>query len=353
VSVRPADRLVQASPGVAESIQAAPTRVRLRPLQAVEGEQDLLEIERELAAVCGEPVTRIEKAARHALDGGGKHARPRLTNAVLRALGRDPRPHASLVIAVELAHNGSLLHDDVIDGSATRRGSAAGHVAFDVPTAILAGDMLLTLAMERVAEAGPRRLQVALAVAVRQLSQGASLEREFLFDDQVGTEHARRVNHLKTAVLFSYAAEAGAVLAEACDDVCAAARGYGLSLGQAFQTTDDLLDLCGDPSRLGKPIGQDLAAGEVTLPVALALEREPALRGLVHEIWQRTREGGSAQQVVLELRRRMDANGALAAARRLAEEDASRACSELDALPAGPWRDILRELALGVVARER
>jgi octaprenyl-diphosphate synthase len=346
------NRLVETGVHPEVPCRPAPARVTLRPLQALQAEQDLTLIETELAAVCGQPASRIEHAACHALDGGGKRARPRLTTTVLRALGCDPSPHLGLVIAVELAHAGSLLHDDVIDDSATRRGRPAGHVAFDVPTAILAGDLLLTLAMERVAGRGPRRLQVALAVAVRQLSQGASLERERLFDDGADPGHARTVNRLKTAALFAYAAEAGAILAGAEPPVCGAARAYGLALGQAFQTTDDLLDLQGDPTRLGKPVGQDLVAGEITLPVAMALEREPELRHVVREVWRRTRANADTSALLLELRDRMVASGTMAAAVTRAEDDAAAACARLAGLPAGPWRDALHELALSAVARQ-
>jgi geranylgeranyl pyrophosphate synthase len=207
--------------------------------------------------------------------------------------------------------------------------------------------------MERVAAGGPRSLQVSLAVAVRELSQGASVERDRLFDPSVGLEHARRVNRLKTAALFAYAAEAGAILAEASDDVRDAARGYGLALGHAFQTTDDLLDLCGDPEQLGKPIGQDLLAGEITVPVALAIELDPTLCELVLEVWRSAQNKLDPVSVVVELRRRMSAIGAVAAAAQLAEEDVAVACSELQALPPGPWRDALHHLAQSVLRRQR
>lgn len=318
-----------------------------------QGSVDLERIEAELAAVCAAPSSRIERAARHALDGGGKRARPRLTCAVGRALGRDLGLDVALVVASELAHAGSLLHDDIIDGARTRRGRAAGHVAFDVSTAILAGDLLLTLAMERVAGRGPRALQTALAAAVRDLTLGAAFERERLFDLSAGLDHARHVNRLKTAALFAYAAEAGAILAGAHDGVRTAAHAFGLALGEAFQTADDLLDLTGDPATLGKPIGQDLVAGEITVPVALALERDPTLDGVMREVWRMARAGGDTGGLVAEVRDRVRLSGALSAARRVAGEDAARASAALAAFPAGPWRDRLGDLARAAVDRRK
>jgi octaprenyl-diphosphate synthase len=323
------------------------------PLTSVQGALDLERIEGELDAVCAAPESRIERVARHALDGVGKRARPRLSFAVGRALGRDLGADVALVVASELAHTGSLLHDDIIDGARTRRGRAAGHVAYDVPTAILAGDLLLTLAMERVAGRGPRALQVALAAAVRDLTLGAALERERLFDLEAGLDNARRVNRLKTGALFAYAAEAGAILAGARGAHRAAAHAYGLALGEAFQTADDLLDLTGDPSTLGKPIGQDLAAGEITVPVALALERDPGLDDVVLEVWRTTRSGADPGGLLVELRDRMKLSGAVSAASAIAREDADRARAALDLLPAGPWRDRLGDLARAAVDRRK
>jgi len=314
---------------------------------------DLRSIELDLASVCTTSSSRIEQAARHGLFGGGKRARPRLTCVILRAFGHDPGPVIDMVSAVELAHAGSLLHDDVIDGSGTRRGRASGHVAFDVPTAILAGDLLLTLAMERVACRGPRQLQVALSRAVRDLSVGASLERERLFDASVDRAHTRRVNRLKTASLFAYAAEAGAILAGAETRHCRAASSYGMSLGEAFQTTDDLLDLCGDPGKLGKPIGQDLVAGEVTVPVAMAVERAPELREDLRVVWSRAAAGADPSVPLAALRDRMECVGALTAAREMARQDSARARAALAELPSGVWRDRLEDMAVAVVRRQR
>lgn len=336
--------------GTAAAVAVTSTTPALTTVQA---SLDLERVEGELAAVCAAPQSRIERVARHALDGGGKRARPRLTFAVGRALGRDLGPDVALVVASELAHAGSLLHDDIIDGARTRRGRAAGHVAFDVSTAILAGDLLLTLAMERVAGRGPRALQTALAAAVRDLTLGAAFERERLYDLGAGLDHARYVNRLKTGALFAYAAEAGAILSGAHDAVRAAAHAYGLALGEAFQTTDDLLDLTGDPATLGKPIGQDVAAGEITVPVALALERDPGLDDVVQEVWRATRSGADPGDLLVELRDRMRLSGALSTAMRIAREDADRARAALDLLPAGPWRDRLGDLACAAVERRK
>jgi octaprenyl-diphosphate synthase len=313
-------------------------------------ENDLEAVELSLAGVAADHGSRIEEAARTCLSAGGKRLRPLLTCIVLRALGHDPCEHIDLVAAVELAHAGSLLHDDVIDGAQTRRGRQAVHLVFDVSTAILAGDLLLTQAVGRAASQGSSQLQTALATAVTDLCSGASLEHERLFDLAVDVAHARRVNRLKTASLFAYAAQAGALISGAGLPIQAAARSYGTALGEAFQTTDDLLDVWGDPELMGKPIGQDLMAGEITVPTAVALERDPELGHDVAALW---RAGADGERLLPQLRARMERAGALSATRSMAAADAAQAVAALTELPASPWRDRLEALAETVVVRER
>ena len=331
-----------------------PTALDLEPAVGSNAElaRDLRAIERALAAGIGSNESRIEAAARQGLLGGGKRLRPLLTCAVLRALGQDPARYVELVVAVEMAHAGSLLHDDIIDVSQTRRGRLTGHVAFDVPTAVLAGDRLVMLAVEHLARGAPAEMLVRFSTALRDLCVGESLERERRFDANAGLEHARKVNRLKTASLFAYAAEAGAILAGAPRRVRDAARTYGLSLGEAFQTTDDYLDLCGDGDVMGKSIGQDVTAGAVSVPVAIALEHSASLREEVLRVWQARRKD-EVRARLERLRDRMDRAGVLAATLRLAAADASRAADAMRALPPGPWRERMASFARTIVTRER
>ena len=304
-------------------------------------------IEKDLAAMIASPTTRIDEVSRHALLAGGKRARPLLTCAIMRALGADPAPHIEVVTAAELAHTGSLLHDDIIDEAQTRRGRRAAHLAFDVPTAILSGDKLVVLALERVARNGSGRLVVALCDAVRALCDGVSLERERLYDATVDLAHARNVNRLKTASLFAYAAEAGAILSGADARLRTAARCFGSALGEAFQTTDDLLDFQGDPGRLGKGVGQDLTTGAVTVPLAIALERVPSLGEEVFALWESAADGVVAAAQLRAIRERMDEVGALAEAQRIAAADAVRAVESIRALGSSPWHERLVRADLG------
>jgi octaprenyl-diphosphate synthase len=300
--------------------------------------RDLAAIEESLGRVCAGCDGRIEEAARHVLLQGGKRARPMLTCVMLRALDHDPSSLMDVLTAVELAHAGSLLHDDIIDGAEMRRGRPAAHLVFDVSTAILAGDVLLTIAFERAAKAPPQ-LWTSLSTAVRDVCTGEALERERLFDVAADLDHARHVNRLKTAALFRYAAEAGAILAAADSEIVSAAQAYGTALGEAFQLADDLLDFCGDPASLGKPVGMDLASGCVTPPVAIALDRDPTLRESILELWRS--EDGDEARIRAGLHMRMARLDAFTAARDLALECTAAAHAAIRRLPEGVWRNQL------------
>jgi octaprenyl-diphosphate synthase len=309
--------------------------------QALRGDRAV--IEASLDAVRSTHAPSLGAAARHSLLAGGKRLRPLLTCAVMRACGRDPGPVAEVIAAVELIHCGTLLHDDVIDEAETRRGRPAAHVAHGTHTAILAGDLLLALALERLARHGCAALQVAAATTIVDVCQGEVLERQQLFDPEVDLARARLVNHLKTAALFGYAAEAGALLAGAFDREREAARAFGRALGDAFQTVDDLLDWEGDAGTVGKPVGRDLAGGLVTVPVALACERDPGLRNVVRRVLAARRLGSASPVELPDLAARLERAGAFAAARELAAADARAAAAALARLPAGPWRAWLDE----------
>lgn len=282
---------------------------------------------------------------------GGKRLRPLLGCAMMRTLGRDPRPAYDLLAAVELMHCGTILHDDVIDGSETRRNQPTGHVRFDPHTAILAGDFLLSAGIERLARGGPPALLATAAAALSEVCQGEALEREQRHDPEVDLARARRVNHLKTAVLFGYAAEAGTTLADGSDAERAAARSFGRALGDAFQAVDDLLDWVGDGALLGKPTGRDLLDGLVTVPVALGCGLDRGLRREVRLVLEARAAGRQDHPPMAGIKAALEAAGAFRATRELAAQDVAAAQAALSFLPPGAWRDWLARAAFHVLDR--
>lgn len=206
---------------------------------------------------------RLTAALRHAVFPGGARLRPRLCLAVAAACG-DPLPALSdaAAVSVELIHCASLAHDDLpcFDDASTRRGQPSLHRAFDEPLAVLAGDALIVLAFETLAQAGvsaPERLGRLIELVARGVStpHGIIAGQAWESEPRIPVITYRRA---KTAALFVAAAGAGAAAAGADPGPW---RAFGERIGEAYQVADDIQDVSGDPATLGKPIGRDASRG--------------------------------------------------------------------------------------------
>ncbi|HLI56463.1 MAG TPA: polyprenyl synthetase family protein [Actinomycetota bacterium] len=221
---------------------------------------------------------------RRTLGAGGKALRPALALLSAEAAGGTLEEGIPGAVAVELVHNFSLLHDDVMDQDAERRHRTSTWKAFGEPHAILAGDALLVLAYEVLLEcpsahrvAAIRRVTAATAELIR--GQGADLTFERRLDVSIG--ECLTMSAQKTAALLSAAAAIGAELAGADPQLTAALAGFGQHLGLAFQGVDDLLGIWGSPDVTGKPVGNDLRQRKKSLPVVAALA---ASNGVVDDL---------------------------------------------------------------------
>ncbi len=265
--------------------------------------------------------------ARHAGDtisAGGKRLRPML---VCLAAGAPPPETDGLVraaVAVELVHGATLVHDDVLDGSALRRGRPTVVATGGRAAAVATGDLLFSRAFAELAggaSAGPVRV---LARASRELALGELTQREDAYHlDVTVTRYLARCR-LKTAVLFRAACELGAVEADGDPDALGA---FGERIGLAFQILDDVLDVSGPPERTGKPRGADLLDGTVTLPLILARDRDPDLIALDLRGVRTTEDAAAVCD-------RMAATGALGECRARAQELVASAKLALPSLPA-------------------
>jgi len=287
---------------------------------------------------------RISGAAAHLVRAGGKRARPLLSCAVMRALGVDPAGHGACIISSELIHTASLLHDDLVDGAASRRGVDAVHRLFDPGAAVMAGDLLMAEALQALAAAGQVGLVQAAAGAVAAMSRGQVLEAEQRGRHGTSLETLREINQLKTASLIAYSAEVGARLAQAAPSRVEGAARFGRCVGEAFQLVDDLLDWTGDEAEVGKPTGgQDLLAGKVTVPLRLALDRDPGLALEVQRCWRAAPE--AQPHILAQVTARVMELGALDRTRQMAEGLVHQACAALERLPASAWTDYLASMA--------
>ncbi|MCT2587891.1 polyprenyl synthetase family protein [Actinophytocola sp. S1-96] len=213
-------------------------------------------------------------------DGGGEPApagkalRPALVLLSAAATGGSPRESVPAAVAVELAHNFSLLHDDVMDGDTTRRHRPTAWHQFGIGAAILAGDALLTLALDVLAASGypaAGRGMRMLSAAVQDLVDGQSADMAFEQRDAVGVSECEDMAAHKTAALIGCSCALGALFGGADDEQVRRMRLFGEHLGLAFQHVDDLLGIWGDPAATGKPVYSDLRNRKKSLPVVSAL----------------------------------------------------------------------------------
>ncbi len=239
--------------------------------------------------------SRVFDAMRYAALAPGKRLRPFLVLASAQLFSVSRRSALQVACAIELVHAYSLVHDDLpaMDNSDLRRGRLTCHKEFDDATAVLAGDGLLTLAFEVLAQPDTHGDPAVRCELVSLLAQAAGghgmvggqmidLLAEQRSDLDIGT--ITRLQRLKTGALIAFACEAGAVLGKAPQERRLALRGYAHDLGLAFQIADDLLDVEGSAGVTGKPVGQDAAAGKATFVSILGVERARAqASALIHQ----------------------------------------------------------------------
>ncbi|OXM64512.1 family 2 encapsulin nanocompartment cargo protein polyprenyl transferase [Amycolatopsis vastitatis] len=198
---------------------------------------------------------------------GGKALRPALVLLCAEAAGGDPADAVPAAVAIELVHNFSLLHDDVMDGDTTRRHRATAWTVFGTGPAVLAGDALLSLAFEVLAPGGAPNARL-LSSAVLALLEGQAADLDFEQRDDVTPGECARMAEGKTAALLGAACTLGATSGQREADRFGA---FGRSVGLAFQHVDDLLGIWGDPAVTGKPVYSDLQNRKKSLPVVTAL----------------------------------------------------------------------------------
>ncbi|RLF38403.1 MAG: polyprenyl synthetase family protein [Thermoplasmata archaeon] len=216
-------------------------------------------------------------AARHLPLAGGKRLRPLLVLLASRAVGGSGYDALPFGLAIEIIHNFTLVHDDIMDRSTLRRGVETVHVKFGEPTAIIAGDVLFAKAFEvmhklKVDDSIFRRLNGLLVKTVKEICEGQQLDMEFEKRTDVKEKDYLTMIEKKTAALFSCSTEGGGIVGGGSEKSIKALANYGKYLGLAFQIRDDYLDLCGKEEEIGKRIGNDIRDGKKTIIIAHAVE---------------------------------------------------------------------------------
>lgn len=299
--------------------------------------------------MASEHAPRIPEVTAHLVEAGGKRLRPMLTLAAARLCGYEGDHHIRLAATVEFIHTATLLHDDVVDESAQRRGRPTANLLWDNKSSVLVGDYLFARSFQLMVETGSLRVLDILANASATIAEGEVLQMTAATDLRTDEEVYLKVVRGKTAALFSAATQVGGVIAGAPERQVQALYDYGDALGIAFQIADDLLDYQGDSRATGKNVGDDFRERKLTLPVIKAVARATEEE---RAFWQRTIEKGRQEEGDLDhALGLMKKYGTLEATRDDANAWADRARAALKALPDGDLRDMLHDLAAYVVAR--
>ncbi len=278
---------------------------------------------------------------------GGKRLRPRIALLAGKMLGADPALLVPLAAAIELLHTATLIHDDLVDHALLRRGIETLNARFPSNVAVLAGDFAFARAARLAASLGSISVMRLFADTLTVMTDGELLHAAS------GRGKADRNAYFgwiyaKTASLFELACGAAALLSPVDDQAVSSARQFGYQIGMAFQIADDILDFTGDQAVLGKPTGNDLRQGEVTLPALCYLEAHQDDPGLLRLIDGRSAAGDPGlERLVSEIRQ----NGAISQAVQEAEAFVQRGLSALASLPDTPERRALADLAGSIVHR--
>ena len=247
-------------------------------------EPELALLEKTLGETLVSTAPLISEVGAHLVRSGGKRLRPALYLLAAKSCGGfDENKATPLAAAIELIHMASLVHDDVIDQAQTRRGTVTANAKWGNQVAVLTGDHMFAQAFALVSNKGySEDVGERLAALVQGLCAGEILQDSALYTADHNLEEYERRIAMKTADFLAICCELGGMVGGAPTEVCEGLKAYGKAIGMAFQITDDLLDVMGDEERIGKPAGNDIRQGVVTLPVICALETSPDRDELRH-----------------------------------------------------------------------
>tara|TARA_Y100001968_G_C19446160_1_gene765463 strand:- start:1163 stop:2134 length:972 start_codon:yes stop_codon:yes gene_type:complete len=251
-------------------------------LQPVELDLETLLTDLRSLIGAGHPI--LQAAAEHLFSAGGKRLRPGIVLLISRALSNDgdlSSRHRKLAQITEMIHTASLVHDDVVDEAATRRGVATVHNLFDHRVAVLAGDFLFAQASWHLANLENLEVVKLLSRVIMDLADGEIKQGLYKYKAAQSFDIYLEKSYCKTASLIANSAQAVGVLSNIDNENLKLLHRFGKKLGLAFQVVDDILDFTGNDKQLGKPASSDLASGYLTAPVLYALEEYPSLSKLI------------------------------------------------------------------------
>jgi geranylgeranyl diphosphate synthase type II len=310
-------------------------------------------IEQWILKYCKVRVPRsIYQPMSYILSSGGKRVRPVLVLLSCEAVGGNSRQALPAAVAIEILHNFTLVHDDVMDNASLRRGRPTIHTKWDTNIAILTGDQMAASAYQMLLRIDSTRIRGVAEVftnAFNEVCEGQGLDKEFESQSDVDLNDYLIMIAKKTGRVIAASAEIGALIGGGSRREVTALRRFGEYIGLAFQVKDDLLDVTGDEREFGKTIGGDIIEGKKTFLLLRAFERA---RGKDRELLRRVmKRQGITRSTVRAVRSVYDHLGVLVDAERTIERCTDRAQRELDKLPERRSREMLRWLSEQLLMR--
>lgn len=289
----------------------------------------------------------------YTLASGGKRLRPRLVLLAAEMFGGKEKEVLPAALAIEVFHNFTLLHDDVMDNAAVRRGRPTVHVRWNDNTAILSGDQMVIEAYKLLGNVPADRLPQTLRLfnkMATEICEGQQYDMEFETREQVSIEEYMHMIRLKTSVLLATALQIGAYIAGASEAQQQALYEYGINIGSAFQIQDDILDVYGDPETFGKAIGGDICCNKKTYMLLTALQRADDETRAELEQWLQTQDKPDEKiRAVTDIYIR---TGAREVCETVMQLHTHEALSQLDTLPQNDATEQLRKLAEKLAIRK-
>jgi octaprenyl-diphosphate synthase len=310
-------------------------------------ERDMQAVDAVIRQSLHSEVALVNQVADYIIHSGGKRLRPALVLLSAGVFGEVKPSHHQLAAVVEFIHTATLLHDDVVDESAMRRGQATANTLFGNAASVLVGDFVYSRAFQMMVDVQNMRVMEVLADATNIIAEGEVLQLLNIHDADVTDEAYLKVIHYKTAKLFEAATRLGAIICGASAEDESALAQYGMRLGTAFQLIDDVLDFSGNADEIGKSLGDDLAEGKPTMPLLYAMRHGTTVQ---RDLIRRAIEEGGLEELsaVMEAVRQ---TGALEHVRALASAEAETGRKAIAHLPESVYRQALFDLAAFAVNR--
>lgn len=311
------------------------------------------EVEREIERLITTPVKLVADIAGHVLGAGGKRLRPALTLLAAQMCGDDPAEPSNRVVTcaalVELTHTTTLLHDDVVDGATMRRGKPAANLVWGNETSVLVGDYLFAQVFVTASRRGIAELMHPLATATAQMCAGELLETQMRGFWEMSERQYLDIVALKTGALTECSCRMGALAIDAPEAQVELLGIFGRSIGVAFQIVDDVFDIVLEAEQIGKPVGNDLREGAITLPMLHALEFSPD-RDELRAILASDEKSDADIARAIQILRGGDAVGS---AMRVARQYVEAAQNVLASFPDSSAKSMMCDIADYVLARRK